>query len=63
MKRTKEGVIETGVDIKPVNGDIQSDELLTPKQKFAALIEAYKKQNPTKYEQKKGELDAQLNSL
>lgn len=30
---------------------------------FAALIEAYKKQNPVKYEAKKAALEAKLKSL
>lgn len=44
------------------DGDVVSGEL-TPKQKLEALIEAYKKQNPNKYEIKKDELEKQLNLI
>lgn len=48
--------------IAKVEGDVDSGEL-TPKQKLAALIEAYKLQNPAKYETKKEALEEQLKNL
>jgi len=59
-KKIQEGSGELTIAKK--DGDIDIEQL-TPKQKFEALIEAYKKQNPLKYEQKKEELEAQLNNL
>jgi len=52
MRKRKNGVVETGVDISPVSGDIDNASL-TPKEKQKAFEEAYKKQNPEKYETKK----------
>jgi hypothetical protein len=41
----------------------KTEEVSEAKQKFAALIEAYKKQNPKKYEAKKAALEKHLASL
>lgn len=53
--REKEGILT----IANVQGDIDTPNS-TEKEKFANLIEAYKKQNPAKYELKKEALQAQL---
>lgn len=43
------------------DGDVESK--LTPKESFKALLEAYKVQNPDKYEIKKEKLEAELKNL
>ena len=53
---TVEEIVETKVETVEAT---ESEE----KKAFRNLIEAYKVQNPTKYETKKEELLAQLNSL
>jgi hypothetical protein len=59
-KKFEEGGGELSIAKK--DGDIDGSQL-TPKQRFALLIENYKKQNPAKYEQKKALLEKQLGSL
>lgn len=59
-KRMQEGKGELTISNK--DGDVDSGGL-TPKQKHEALIEAYKKQNPEKYELKKEALEAQLKAF
>lgn len=53
-KETKKPVVE----IKP-----GASESGITKEKFAALVEAYKKQNPVKYAEKEAVLLKKLNSL
>jgi hypothetical protein len=61
MKSTKaEG--KGSLTIASVNGDVE-EKVSTEKEKFAALIEAYKVSNPDKYEIKKEALEAKLKSL
>ncbi len=43
------------------DGDVESN--LTPKENLKALLEAYKVQNPDKYEIKKEALEKQLKNL
>jgi hypothetical protein len=40
--------------------ETKKEEVSPAKAKFLALIEAYKKQNPVKYEAKKAELEKKL---
>ena len=56
-KKFREGSGELSIAKK--DGDIDGEQL-TPKEKFAGLIELYKVQNPEKYETKKALLEEQL---
>ena len=57
IEATEEKIEETKIDPEEVSKDSQS------KEDYKKLIEVYKNQNPVKYEQKKGEIEAKLKSL
>ena len=59
----KEAVVEEDVAEAPAKKTTKKTADSDAKKQFEAMIEAYKKQNPVKYELKKEALEAKLKTL